>query len=118
MKCHDHDVDATAICMQCGKAICANCMKTTPTGRTVCSDSCSFAITRQDAVIRSLALKTNRQMRAAAVSMFIIAAASVLFGIFAYFTFGYFLAVFLIFMGLASAAAGSVYLKKDRETND
>jgi predicted nucleic acid-binding Zn ribbon protein len=60
MKCANHHTDAIAVCTHCGRAVCAECAKTSPSKRTVCSDACAAALTQGEAALQTL-LQKNRQ---------------------------------------------------------
>src|ERR1039457_5113555 len=48
MKCRTHQEEAIAICVHCGVALCASCETKSPSGRYICSDSCSEAATKAE----------------------------------------------------------------------
>jgi len=66
MKCAAHGSDATAVCVHCGRALCATCARPTPANRLVCSDTCAAAIDRQDRAMQLILKKGLQNTRASA----------------------------------------------------
>ena len=55
MKCHrHHEVEAVAICVHCGKAVCPECENEGETLRITCSEACGEAAARQDVLITAV----------------------------------------------------------------
>ena len=49
MKCYSHrEVEAVAICVRCGKAVCSECENESETHRITCSQACGEAAARHD----------------------------------------------------------------------
>jgi hypothetical protein len=67
MKCTAHQAEAIAVCTYCGRALCADCAKTSATPRLVCSDACAAALTRTD---QALALLLQKSLQSAQASAF------------------------------------------------
>ena len=58
MKCSCHpNSEAIAICIHCGRGVCQSCQTKSPTGRTVCSDTCLSALRLTEQAIESLRTK-------------------------------------------------------------
>ena len=66
MKCSQHHSEAVAVCAYCGRAVCADCMKPSPTQRIVCSDQCAATLTRNDQALQLLLQKSLQSARASA----------------------------------------------------
>ena len=67
MKCAKHQTEAVAICVYCGRALCADCAKPSPTQRMVCSDHCAAALTRADRAMELILQKSLQSARASAL---------------------------------------------------
>jgi hypothetical protein len=67
MKCATHHSEAVAVCAWCGRALCADCAKPSPTQRMVCSDNCAAALTRAD---RAMELILQKSLQSAQASAF------------------------------------------------
>jgi hypothetical protein len=63
MKCAVHHTDAIAVCTHCGRAVCAECAKVSPSKRTVCSDACAAALTQGEAALQTLLQKNQQTAR-------------------------------------------------------
>jgi hypothetical protein len=78
MKCfHHNSADAVGICVNCGKALCKDCTRQTPTQKLVCSIECE---TTTAAAAKTFAL--SRRSTASGFNMmavFLITASGVLF---------------------------------------
>ena len=49
VKCFNHpDLEATAVCIHCGSALCSQCVARSKSGRVVCSPVCSSALQRAE----------------------------------------------------------------------
>jgi predicted nucleic acid-binding Zn ribbon protein len=66
MKCTAHHSEAVAICAYCGRAVCADCVKPSPTNRAVCSENCSAALERGDKAMEMILQKSFQTARASA----------------------------------------------------
>jgi hypothetical protein len=66
MKCLPHQTEAIAICAYCGRALCADCAKSSTTQRLVCSDNCTDALTRNDKALQLILQKSLQSARASA----------------------------------------------------
>lgn len=76
MKCAAHNAEAVAVCAWCGRAVCKDCAKTSPSRRMVCSDDCAAALTREAKAIESILQKSLQNARASALYSFLCAALS------------------------------------------
>jgi hypothetical protein len=78
MKCfRHHSADAIGVCVNCGKALCKDCVRETATQKIVCSTECDAAA---EATAKSFAL--SRRSTASGFNMmavFLITASGVLF---------------------------------------
>src|ERR1700709_743223 len=66
MKCLPHQTEAIAICAYCGRALCADCAKSSTTQRFVCSDNCTDALVRNDKALQLILQKSLQSARASA----------------------------------------------------
>lgn len=61
MKCLNHqDIDAVAVCMGCGMALCPNCARRSPDDRFVCSDECATRVSQFQSRMREGVERTAR----------------------------------------------------------
>jgi hypothetical protein len=66
MRCSTHvDLEATAICIHCGKALCSSCATKSASGRTVCSPACAGALFTTEQAINSIQQKAISSGRTA-----------------------------------------------------
>ncbi len=66
MQCVAHQSEAVAVCAYCGRALCADCTKTTASSRLVCSDRCAAALTRADTALEMILQHGRQSARASA----------------------------------------------------
>jgi predicted nucleic acid-binding Zn ribbon protein len=66
MKCAAHNSEAAGICAHCGRALCADCAKTSATERMTCSDNCAAALERNEKAMELILQKTLQTARASA----------------------------------------------------
>jgi hypothetical protein len=66
MKCAAHQAEAVAVCVQCGRALCAGCAKISATRRMVCSDDCAAALARNEQALQLILQKSLQSARASA----------------------------------------------------
>src|SRR5471032_1441572 len=66
MKCLTHNSEAIGICVHCGRALCADCAKTSATERMTCSDNCAKALVRNDKALELILQKSLQSARASA----------------------------------------------------
>ena len=71
MKCAAHQADALAVCAYCGKALCADCARTSETKRMVCSDHCAAALMKNDKALQQILSKSLQSARASAFYSFL-----------------------------------------------
>jgi len=77
MKCAAHQAEAVAVCAYCGRALCPECAKPSPTQRMVCSDACADALARNDRAMRLILDKSVQNARASAFYCFLCGALSI-----------------------------------------
>jgi predicted nucleic acid-binding Zn ribbon protein len=83
MKCSNHqNADATAVCIQCGRALCPNCSTKSKSGRVVCSEKCSTTLLQTEETLQSIRTRHVRSLWASA--SFLMAGGTV-FGVFGLF---------------------------------
>ena len=66
MKCAAHQAEAIGVCVYCGRALCAECVKTSATQRLVCSANCAAALARNDQALELILQKSLQSARASA----------------------------------------------------
>lgn len=76
MKCAAHQAEAIAVCAWCGRAVCADCAKTSASRRIVCSDDCAAALARAAGAMESILQKSLQSARASAFYSFLCGALS------------------------------------------
>ena len=82
MKCSTHcNVDATAICIHCGRALCLACSTKSESGRTVCSRECASHLLQAEEVLSGLRKKAITSGKLTAYFCFGIALVFAGFGI-------------------------------------
>jgi len=68
VKCFKHNaIDAVAVCAYCGRALCAECIPSTSTGRIACSSDCATGLTANTKVLQLLLDKSAQTARASAL---------------------------------------------------
>ena len=66
MKCLAHHSEAIGICAYCGRALCADCAKSSAPERMVCSDICAATLARDDKAMQLILQKSVQSARASA----------------------------------------------------
>ena len=66
MKCAVHKAEAIAVCIYCGRALCAECVQPAATQRMICSENCAAALTRADQAMAAILRKSLQSARASA----------------------------------------------------
>src|ERR1039458_2810777 len=77
MKCAAHQAEAIGVCVYCGRALCAECVKTSTTQRLVCSDNCAAALARNDQALELILQKSLQSARASAFYSYLCGGLSV-----------------------------------------
>jgi hypothetical protein len=93
MKCLPHQIEAIAVCAYCGRALCADCAKTSGSKRMVCSTDCDTSLTRNDKALQLILQKNLQSARASAFYSFLCGGLSAAAAVGAHF---YLPSVFLI----------------------
>ena len=77
VKCMKHTViDAVAVCVYCGRALCAECIAEPKAPRMVCSDTCAQALARSDQALETILTQTIRSAHASAFYCYLCAGLS------------------------------------------
>ena len=76
MKCAPHENEAVAVCVHCGRALCASCAQSTANQRMVCSDTCATALSRNDRAMQLILQKSYQNARASAFYCYLCGALS------------------------------------------
>jgi hypothetical protein len=67
MKCFNHSAtDAVAVCANCGRALCRDCVPASPTGRLTCTAECAAEIGAHSKALQLLLDKSEQSARASA----------------------------------------------------
>lgn len=86
MKCFQRNAaEAVAVCADCGKAICRDCIASPTAARMVCSNAGASALAREGKVIQMLLDKSAQNERASAFYCYLTAALSAAAAIAAWF---------------------------------
>lgn len=104
VKCAEHKAEAIAICVYCGKALCADCAKPSATPRMVCSDDCAAALLQNDKAMQLLLQKSTQSAQASAFYCYLCGGLSLAAAVGAHF---YLPSPFLIFF---TAGCGIVFI--------
>jgi len=120
MRCFNHsDKEAIGICINCGTALCKECMTKSESGKILCSDNCGISIAKFESSINVTLEKTLRNAKISAYGCFMFALLFISLGIY-HFTikpFFYPLAVFFCLMGGAFLIFGFWYLKASKKNS-
>jgi hypothetical protein len=108
MKCYTHkDTEAVAVCVHCGRALCAVCAAPSQSGRLVCSPACAAASKEMEESIASTRHKANRSARVNAYFCFGLGAIFVVSAVAMYFDIqSWPLSIFIGASGLGLCLAG------------
>lgn len=122
MKCSTHqNIDATAICIRCGRALCPSCAIKSESGRVVCSAICSAALLRTEQALDSLRARNVSTLRSSGYMMLATAVVFVGCGTFEVYDGIAQVACLLFPAGLVFGITGLAYLriakKKDQRDN-
>ena len=66
MKCAAHHSEAVGVCIYCGRAVCADCAKSSASQRMVCSENCAASLDQNDKAMRLILQKSLQSARASA----------------------------------------------------
>jgi len=118
MKCATHHVEAIAICTWCGRALCADCAKPSPSQRMVCSNDCAAALARNDKAMQLILRKSEQSARASALYCYLCAGLSAAAAIGAWFYLpSPFLIVFTAGCSIVFVASGIWYGRVAKKQN-
>jgi hypothetical protein len=104
MKCAAHNSEAVAICAYCGRALCAECVKSSANERMTCSDNCASALARNDKALQLILQKSLQSARASAFYSYLCGGLSLAAAVGAHF---YLPSPFLIWF---TAGCGGVFI--------
>jgi len=76
MKCAAHHSEAVAVCAYCGRALCADCAKSSTTQRMICSDACAAALANNEKAMQLILQKSLQSAQASAFYCFLCAGLS------------------------------------------
>ena len=77
MKCCQHKaVNAVAICVWCGRAVCCDCLPASPTARVVCSEPCRDSLEAETKTLRLLLDQSRQSAKASAFYCYLTAGLS------------------------------------------
>ena len=71
-----HQFEAVAVCAYCGRALCAECAKTSESKRMICSTACAASLTSNDKALQMILQKNLQSARASAFYSFLCAGLS------------------------------------------
>jgi hypothetical protein len=67
VKCLPHTGEAVAVCVHCGRALCADCARFSTTRRMVCSAECEAALARNERQMQMILRKSFESARASSL---------------------------------------------------
>jgi hypothetical protein len=114
MKCFNHtNIEAVAMCLGCGKALCPECCQSTDSGILVCSDACREKTENDGEIVRLIRQKTLTQNRVSGIFCIFV---GVIFGFFGVYNltgprFFLPLAIFMIATCIGFIVGGIMYLR-------
>ena len=76
MKCAAHHSEAVAVCAYCGRALCADCAKSSTTQRMICSDACAAALAADEKAMQLILQKSLQSAQASAFYCYLCAGLS------------------------------------------
>jgi hypothetical protein len=86
MKCLKHNpVDAVAVCVYCGRALCPDCIHNPTASQVVCSNSCVEALSRGERALEMILQQSQRSAQASAFYCYVCAALSAAAAVIAWF---------------------------------
>ena len=111
MNCHKHpEKVASAICVNCGIAICIQCIMKTKNGKIVCSDECNEASMLTDRALYLITSKFNKTNNATAWFCWLLGGLFFILGLPTLFSDKFF-AAYLLIGGAIFIGAGFWYNK-------
>lgn len=107
MKCYRHfEVEAQAVCSNCGRALCASCITSPEAEPVACSDACAARTHQLRRALEVIAAKTLRQNFVTARFLFLAGSAFCLVGVLSITTGNLSLIAFPIGLGIINIIAG------------
>lgn len=120
MKCFKHNAqDAVAVCVNCGRAFCRDCIPTDAKGRVACSADCAAELAATSKMLQLLVDKSAQSARASAFYCYLTGGLSAAAAVAAWFMLpAPFLIYFTATCALALFAAGFWYGRVARQHRD
>jgi hypothetical protein len=120
MKCFKHHpVDAVAVCANCGRALCADCVPSSSKGRVACSTDCAAELAANAKALQWLVEKSMQSARASSLYCYLTSGLSAAAAVGAWFMLpSPFLIYFTAGCALALFAAGFWYGRVARKHTD
>lgn len=116
MKCYRHiEVEAQAICSNCGRAVCAPCITSVEAEPVACSHACATRTHQLRRALEVTAAKTLRQNSATARFLFLAGGAFCLVGTLFIASRNLFLIAFPIGLGIVNIVAGFWFRRLGRQ---
>jgi hypothetical protein len=111
MKCAIHNLEATAVCPYCGKALCPSCSRSGNDQRAACSDACAAALAKLDKAAELAIRRSLQSVKASAFGCYFSGTVFLLFGIGSFIAShsNIYLAIFLAISGVALIISGTRY---------
>ena len=105
MKCVDGN-EASAICINCGKALCESCMKLTDSGKHTCSSKCGDEVAFNEHMLRLMFSRAIYSAKASAYGIYVLAIIFLSFGTFEWLRENSIISSFLSLVGIGMAIMG------------
>ena len=105
MKCVDGN-EASAICINCGKALCESCMKLTDSGKHICSSKCGDEVALNEHMVRLTFSRAAYTAKASAYGIYVLAIIFLSFSTFEWLRENSVISSFLSSVGIGMAIMG------------
>src|SRR5689334_12509239 len=116
MKCSPHNLEAIAICVYCGRALCAQCVPASGIVRLTCSDGCAAGLARGERAIAMLLRQSLRNTQASAIYCYLCGGLSLVAAVVAWFMLpSPFLIIFTAGCGIVLVVCGIWYRRASRQ---
>ena len=105
MKCVDGN-EASAICINCGRALCESCMKLTDSGKHICSSKCGDEVGLNEHLLRLMYSRATYSAKVSAYGIYVLAIIFLSFSTFEWLRENSVISSFLSLVGIGMAIMG------------